>query len=185
MNVQRAHVERPDLARDATTAHDWDRLPSGEPYPTAIEQRRGIAATEDTSAAGAADVAEATLRKLEDAAPLEKELALLGEEQAEAGQVDLLLVDLDLGKVGVVREVRGEVPRERVLRVNAGIPVTRAAHRRLRHEIGGRTPNAIGLDLETPRALRHLEPNERPGRRHAEDAAASANPAAEIGIAVR
>ena len=34
----------------------------------------------------------------EDAGALEKEVALLREEQAEAGQVDLLLVSLDLGE---------------------------------------------------------------------------------------
>ena len=34
---------------------------------------------------------------------LEEELALLGKEQAEAREVDLLLVGLDLREVGVVR----------------------------------------------------------------------------------
>ena len=43
--------------------------------------------------------------------PLEEEVALLGEEQAEPRQVDLLLVDLDLREVGVDGEVGGEVLR--------------------------------------------------------------------------
>ena len=53
----------------------------------------------------------------------EKELALFGEEQAEAGQVDLLLVRLDLGEIGVVREVRNETLREPVFQIEADIRV--------------------------------------------------------------
>jgi hypothetical protein len=41
--------------------------------------------------------------KRERAEPFEEEVALLGKEQVEAGQVDLLLVDLDLREVGVDR----------------------------------------------------------------------------------
>ena len=41
--------------------------------------------------------------EVEDALALEEELALLGEEQVEARQVDLLLVFFDLREVGVVR----------------------------------------------------------------------------------
>ena len=49
---------------------------------------------------GAGDAAAA---EIEDAAPLEKEIALFREEQIEPRQVHLLLVDLDLREVGVVR----------------------------------------------------------------------------------
>ena len=48
---------------------------------------------------------------------LEKELALLGKEQAEAREVDLLLVGLDLREVGVVGEVGRQVLRDAVLHV--------------------------------------------------------------------
>ena len=44
----------------------------------------------------------------EDALPFEEEVALLREEQAEARQVDLLLVLFDLREVGVVGDVGGQ-----------------------------------------------------------------------------
>ena len=69
--------------------------------------------------------------KREHAEALEKEVALLGEEQVEARQVDLLLVDFDLREVGVDREVGGDVLRDAVLHVAADAAVavvsTRAA----------------------------------------------------------
>ena len=52
----------------------------------------------------------------EHAEALEEEIALLGEEQVEPRQVDLLLVDLDLREVGVEGEVGGEVLGDAVLR---------------------------------------------------------------------
>ena len=60
----------------------------------------------------------AAAREVEDAAPFEEEIALLREEQAEARQVHLLLVDFDLREVGVDREVGGEVRGDAVLRVD-------------------------------------------------------------------
>ena len=47
--------------------------------------------------------AGAAAGEVEHAAAFEEEVALLGKEQAEPRQVDLLLVDLDLREVGVVR----------------------------------------------------------------------------------
>ena len=67
-------------------------------------------------------------------AVLEKELALLGEEQAEPRQVDLLLVGLDLREIGVVGEVRGQVLRDAVLHVepHVAVEVVRDRRRRVR-----------------------------------------------------
>ena len=48
---------------------------------------------------------------LELAGVLEEEIALLGKEQAEARQVDLLLVDFDLREVGVVGDVEVQCRR--------------------------------------------------------------------------
>ena len=59
---------------------------------------------------------------------LEEELALLGKEEAEAGQVDLLLVGLDLREIGVVGEVGREVRRHAVLRVEAERPANVVVH---------------------------------------------------------
>ena len=59
----------------------------------------------------------------EDALSLEEEVALLGEEQAEARQVDLLLVLLHLREVRVYGEVGGQAARQAVLGVEAGVAV--------------------------------------------------------------
>ena len=52
---------------------------------------------------------------------LEEEVALLGIEQAEARQVDLLLVDFDLREVGVDRDVEVEAGGDAVARVEADV----------------------------------------------------------------
>ena len=57
----------------------------------------------------------------EQAGPFQEELALLGEEQAEAGEVDLDVVRLHLREVGIERGVQGEVGRDRVLHVEAQV----------------------------------------------------------------
>ena len=44
--------------------------------------------------------------------PLQEEVAFLGEKQVEACQVDALLVELDLGEVGVVGQIGGQVRGE-------------------------------------------------------------------------
>ena len=59
------------------------------------------------AAASATAAATAAAAELEDAGVLEEEVALLGKEQAEARQVDLLLVGFDLREVGVDGEVPG------------------------------------------------------------------------------
>jgi len=61
--------------------------------------------------------------ELEDAGVLQEELALLGEEEGEAGEVDLLLVGLDLGEVGVEREIEREAARDPPLEVEAQLDV--------------------------------------------------------------
>ena len=80
----------------------------------AVEQHRRVAGAGVLP--GRDDAAEG-----ERALVLEEELALLGKEQAEPRQVDLLLVGLDLGEVGVVGEVRGQALRHAVLHVDADV----------------------------------------------------------------
>ncbi len=69
----------------------------------------------------AAEHAAPAAAEVEDAAPFEEEVALLGEEEGEAREVHLLLVDLHLREVGVHGEVGGEVRRDRVLHVAADL----------------------------------------------------------------
>jgi hypothetical protein len=83
-------VSRPP-PRIGTSTPDWS------PMRAAEEQLRRVAPPAAAPAPAAAE------RELVDRAALEEELALLREVELEAGQVDLLLVGLDLGEVGVRR----------------------------------------------------------------------------------
>ena len=78
--------------------------------PPAEEEDHVLRRVLPAAAAAAAATAAAVLpgAELEDAGVLEEEVALLGKEQAEAREVDLLLVGFDLREVGV----DGEVPRQ-------------------------------------------------------------------------
>ena len=62
-----------------------------------------------------------TNAELVNAGVLEKEVALLREEQTEASQVDLLLVRLHLREVAVERHVGGQALREPVFNIEAGV----------------------------------------------------------------
>ena len=64
---------------------------------------------------------EALVADRERAGVLEEEVALLREEQREAGEVHLLLVDFRLGEVGVDRDVEGEAGLEAVLHVEPDV----------------------------------------------------------------
>ena len=68
-------------------------------------------------------------REGEDALALEKEVALLGKEQVEPRQVDLLLVLFDLREIGVVREVGGQALGDAVLHVDADVAGRRRCER--------------------------------------------------------
>ena len=104
--------------------------------------------------------------EVEDAAAFEEEVALLGEEEAEAREVDLLLVDLDLREVGVVGEVRGQVLGDAVLDVDADVAggvVADAAR-----DVAGQPADRVGLHLERPVARRHLQARQSGRGRHPE-----------------
>ena len=58
--------------------------------------------------------------EVEDAGVLEEELALLGEEQAELREIDLLLVGFGLREVGIDRRIEGQRRRDAGLEVDAG-----------------------------------------------------------------
>ncbi len=82
---------------------------------------------EDVEQVDLALVAAAVGRaEVEDAGVLEEEVPLLREEEREAREVHLLLVDLDLGEVGVVGEVGGERLRDTHLGVEPGLGVVLA-----------------------------------------------------------
>ena len=118
-------------------------------------------------AAPAESGADAAPGEVEDAASLQKELPFLGKEEAEARQVHLLLVDLDLREVGVVGEVGRQVLRDAHFHVEPEIAVTRAGHER----VGLRkVTDGVRLDLDVPACRGRFEPDQGAGRRNTEDA---------------
>src|SRR5690606_3113786 len=76
---------------------------------------------------------------------LEEEGALLRKEQAEAVEVDLLLVDLDLREIGVVGGVQGQTRRDRILQVEADFLVRLGAWER---SAAARAAENIGRELQ-------------------------------------
>jgi hypothetical protein len=105
LHVQQADVHRAGFARQPRAAHDRNRFPGiGNPDPAAEEQFRFTRAADG-----------------EQAGVLEEERALLGEEQVEPIEVDLLLVDFNLGEVRVVGHVQRQAGREAVLQIRAEI----------------------------------------------------------------
>ena len=106
LHVEHAERDAGDLAGEPSAGAQRHLAPAVEADAAAEEQIRRVAAAGREPGAGAAG-------EREDAEALEKEVALLGEEQVEARQVDLLLVDFDLREVGVDGQVRGQVLRQR------------------------------------------------------------------------
>ena len=110
--------------------------------------------------------------EIEDAAAFQEELALLREEQTEAGQVDLLLVHLDLREIGVDGEIGGQVLCHAVLDVEPDVAVTVVEYLRVGGEVGPARADQIRFDLERAVARRHVDAGHGGGRRDAEQARA-------------
>ena len=138
LDVEKAKAVPSDAARCASTGNDRYRLPVIEADAPAVKQDRHIAPCRREAAGRNAAKGKQSL-------VLEKELALLREEHAEPRQVDLLLVGLDLRKVGVVGEVRGEILRQPVLRVEPDVPGEIVRDGRRAHAIGREAGNRVGL----------------------------------------
>ena len=97
----------------------FDRHAVGQPDAPAEEHHRDVVRHEVTLRAGPSTAVTAATTRLtlhaakgKDPLPFEKEVALLGKEHAEARQVHLLLIFLNLRKVGVVGEIRREPFRQ-------------------------------------------------------------------------
>ena len=174
LDVQRPHVERADLAGHPRAADDRHRAALLQTDLPAVEELRHVDVAEEPAeqAGGGTEepAGDAALRKAEDAPSLEEELALLGEEQREAGQVHLPLVHLDLREVGIEREVGGQVTGDAVLDVEAARAAALVDYLRRGGQVGGQASDGVGLDLEVAARRGRLEPHERAGRRDAEDA---------------
>ena len=125
----------PRLARDAGAAQHGDLLPvlRQSDGPAEEQERRGHA------------VLLGPFAEPEDVGALEKELPLLREEEAVGRQVELLLVGLDLGEIGVDRQVGGHVRRQPVLQIDARVGRSPERGRGL---LLVAAPDDIGHDLE-------------------------------------
>ena len=100
LDVQQPEAVSAHPAGEAAAASIGTSTSRVEADAPAVEEDRRVAAP---LAVGA------TPPNANSALVLEEELTLLGEEQAEAREVDLLLVGFDLREVGVVGEVGGQV----------------------------------------------------------------------------
>ena len=93
--------------------------------------------------------------------PFEEEVALLGKEQAEARQVDLLQVFLDLREVGVDGDVGGEAARQPVLEVDADVAGAVVAERRAARDRSSTVETAYGLSSRFVDRAAVLRPDQR------------------------
>ena len=80
-----------------------------------------VAVVVDADGAAEEQIDFAGLADGEEAAVLEEERPLLGKQQVEPRQVDLLLVDFDLREVGVVGEIEVHARRHADLGVDAEV----------------------------------------------------------------
>ena len=147
LDVEGADGRAPALAVEPAARQQGDLAAAVEADAPAEEEERGIATAGGQPGAGPAGEGER-------AGALEEEVALLGEEQVEAGQVDLLFVYLHLREVGVHRQVGGQVLGEPVLDVAAEAGFGIAVDRRLHRAIGGEAAEHVRLQLDGPAVAR-------------------------------
>ena len=157
LHVDRAEGELAGLAGGAAAGDERNHARLIEADAAAEEQVRRVAGAGAESGAGAAG-------KRERAEAFEEEVALLREEQVEARQVDLLLVDFDLREVGVDGEVGGDVLRDAVLHVAADAAVAIVVDARRHGVVGRDAGERVRLELEVAAARRHLQALQVAGR---------------------
>ena len=97
--LRQPDVDRAGLARQAAAADDRD-------LPTAVV---------DTDATAEEQLRLARAPDRKQAGVLQEERTFFREEEVEAIEIDLLFVDFDLRKIGVVRRVECEAGRQAVL----------------------------------------------------------------------
>ena len=135
--VARLHVEEPDVEVSGLARH-----------AAAPQDRDGLAVVGEADAPAEEQLHLARVAHREEPGVLEEERALLGKEQVEAIEVHLLVVDLDLGEVGVDGAVDREARRDGVLQV---APDVAEQHAVGRHGAGlERVAERVRRDLQVP-----------------------------------
>jgi hypothetical protein len=99
--------------------------------------------------------------KVEQPLAFEEELALLGEEQAEAREIDLLLVLLHLREVRAEGEIGYETLRDAVLHVEPGVRQRIVAERRRGRQVRRRRGNRVRLDVDRGTLAWRFDTNQR------------------------
>ena len=124
-DVQKAHVLTAHLAGELRADVDALRACVGAETDAAAEERLHLLAAEPV-AVGAGEV--------EERSAVQEEVATLREEEREAREIDLALIDLRLREVGVHGDVGAQTGRGVVEHVHAGVlavvPSRGARHRR-------------------------------------------------------
>ena len=98
-----------------------------------------------------------------------KNSPLLGKEEAESCEVHLLFISLDLGEVGVDREVGYEVLRHAVFQIESDVATPRVGDLRHRGAVTRHIGDRVRLDLEATASVRYLDSDERRGEGRLED----------------
>ena len=141
LHVHSAELIASDASRHATAAENG-HFPIVSESDSATVEKHGdvrVARRRRTSR---------VVAEREDPLVLQEEVALLGKEQAEPREVDLLLVGFDLREVSVVGEVGREIRRDAVLRIHADVGAGIVRLFRRRHIVGRQVGNRVGLQLE-------------------------------------
>ena len=146
---------RSHLPRQAATGIDRHDPTTIEADAARVEQVRRVGRV------GAPSRPNATPGKVKDPAPFEEEVTLLGEKEAEAREVDLLLVDLHLREVGVDREVGRQVRRDRVFGVAADPAPEIVGDRGGPHAIRLQARDDVRFELEIQPRGREIETDQR------------------------
>ena len=128
VDLQHTHVKIANLSEELAAKVDPLRVPLRVKSDGAGKEGEDIGvvvAFEIPTDVGACEI--------EKESAVEKEIALLGEQQREAREIDLALIDFRLGEVGVHCEVGSEAGRDAIEQIEAGgriVRDTRIAARR-------------------------------------------------------
>ncbi len=131
--------------------------PSGDDGNGLALVQADTAAEEHDGSVTTAGAAATPSSELENTLAFKEELAFFWEEQTEASEVDLLLVDFHLGEVGIISEIENESFCYAVLEVEAGIAVEVVRNGGFHALFGGDTRNSVGLDFQVFRTSRCLQ----------------------------
>lgn len=161
LDVEQANRVAPDAAGHPATSPNRQDLAVVDTNTAAVEQDGSVAARPPGARLPAAEG--------EQPLALEKELALLREEQTEACEVDLFFVRLHLGEVCIDGEVRGQAAGQADLHVKTKVGGHVVRHHRIDLPVGRQGRGRKRLQLETLGAGGRVDAGERRGQREAID----------------